>query len=96
LWALEDSPRGRGLFFLEIQMDHLLALGHVEVSHAAQDLEGFAALDGLLAGVLFIFGREVVLGKVPLRLGAGLSARAQVGPIDLWHRYELVFESVAQ
>jgi hypothetical protein len=56
-----------------------------------QDRESFAAFYGLLAGVLFVFGRDVVLGKVPLRFGAGLSAGAQVGPIDAWHPVKLLY-----
>ena len=71
-----------GLLGAEIDVDHALALGHVEQVDVLQQPQRRVPLDGRLLGVGLGGDLDLPLRKEPLRLGAGLSAGPVVAPVD--------------
>src|SRR5262245_373284 len=84
----EEQPEqlgASGARVLEVRVDDLLALGHVELVDVLQHAEGGVALDGGLLRVGLRGDGDLALGKEPLRLGAGHSAVAVIAPVDGRH-----------
>jgi hypothetical protein len=78
----------------QVDMDHALAFGDVDLVHIAEDAQRMLALDGLLLGVDLSLGDDLSLRKEPLRLGAGLSAFAVIAPVHRCHRASPLVQAV--
>src|SRR5262245_17613386 len=77
--------RAVGLLAPEVDVDHLLAPGRVQLVHACQHVQRPGPGDRGLLGVDLGRHHDLLLRKEPLRLGAGLSARAVIAPVDSSH-----------
>src|SRR4030095_2752200 len=75
----------RGVLAAESGVDDALALGDIELVHVLQHAERGVTLDGGLLGICLGADSDLVLGKEPLRFGAGHSAVPVVTPVDGAH-----------
>jgi hypothetical protein len=66
-------------------VDDALALGDVDLVHVGEHRQGMLSFDRLLLGIDLRGRADLPLRKVPLRLGAGLSAVPVIAPIDGGH-----------
>jgi hypothetical protein len=78
----------------QVDVDHALAFGDVDLVHIAEDAQRVLALDGLLLGVDLSLGDDLALRKEPLRLGAGLSAVPVIAPVHPGHRASPLVQAV--
>ena len=77
-----DPSRPRSL---EVDLDHLLALGDVDLVDVAGDRQGGVTDDGRFLGVDRLDDRDLLLRKEPLRFGAGGSALPVITPVYACH-----------
>jgi hypothetical protein len=80
-----DQLAAAGPLALEIQADHLLAFGHVELIDILEQPQRLLGLERALAGIDLLSNLDFFLRKEPLRFRAGLSTGAVIAPIDSGH-----------
>jgi hypothetical protein len=66
-------------------VQHLFALGYVDILGSAQNRFGRFAIDGMLLGVYLFGNTNLVFRKKLLRFATAGSTRAVVVPIDFTH-----------
>jgi hypothetical protein len=66
-------------------VQHLFALGYVDILGSAQNRFGSFGIDGMLLGVYLFGNTNLVFRKKLLRFATAGSTRAVVVPIDFTH-----------